>query len=88
MSSSIGRRCSSDLMLQWLWSRPADATLIQPLAQELPYATGVALKIKTNKQTNKQKNNSSWLYSVLLVEPAEISELLVIFVINIILTVI
>ena len=36
-------RCSSDLALLWLWCRPAAAALIQPLAQELPYATGAAL---------------------------------------------
>ena len=30
--------------LLWLWHRPGAAALIQPLAWELPYATGVALK--------------------------------------------
>ena len=33
-----------DLVLLWLWHRPAAATLIGPLAWELPYAAGVALK--------------------------------------------
>ena len=33
-----------DLALQWLWCRPAAATPIWPLAWELPYAMGVALK--------------------------------------------
>ena len=33
-------------MLPWLWCRPEAATLIQPLAQELPYAAGVATKRK------------------------------------------
>ena len=28
----------------WLWHRSAAVALIQPLAQELPYATGGALK--------------------------------------------
>ena len=28
----------------WLWHRPAAVALIRPLAQELPYATGAALK--------------------------------------------
>ena len=43
-------------MLQ-LWCRPAAVALIPPLAWELPYAAGTALKSKkqTNKQTNKQK---------------------------------
>ena len=30
----------------WLWCRPAAAAPIQPLAWELPYATGVALTLK------------------------------------------
>ena len=30
-----------DPMLPWLWRRLAAVALIQPLAQELPYATGV-----------------------------------------------
>ena len=35
-----------DLVLLWLWCRPAAAALIPPLAQELPYAAGVTLKKK------------------------------------------
>ena len=38
----------------WLWHRPAAAALIQPIAWELPYASGVALK-KINKKINKKK---------------------------------
>ena len=45
-SCSIGHRCSLDLELLWLWYRPAAATLIQLLAQELPYVMGVAVKRK------------------------------------------
>ena len=33
-------------VLLWLWCRSAAAALIQPLAWELPYAAGVALKRK------------------------------------------
>ena len=33
-----------DLALLWLWHRPAAATPIPHLAQELPYPAGVALK--------------------------------------------
>ena len=33
-----------DLALLWLWCRLAAAALIQPLAQELPHAAGMALK--------------------------------------------
>ena len=45
ISCGIGRRCRSDLVLLWLW--PAATALIKPLAWELPYAEGVALKNKT-----------------------------------------
>ena len=33
-----------DLMLLWLWCRPAALARIQPLAWEFPYAIGEALK--------------------------------------------
>ena len=33
-----------DLTLLWLWCRPAAAALILPLAWELPFAVGMALK--------------------------------------------
>ena len=46
MSCGVGCRGGSDLVLLWLWCRPAAAALIQPLAWELPYASGAALKIK------------------------------------------
>ena len=45
-SCGVGYRCSSDLVLPWLWCRLAAAALIQPLAWELPYATDAALKRK------------------------------------------
>ena len=58
MSCGVGHRHSSGLA--WLLRRPAAAAPIQPLAGELPYAIGAALKrrekkTKTkNKQTNKK----------------------------------
>ena len=47
----------SDLVLLWLWCRPAAAAPIQPLTWELPYAMGAALKRqkKTKKNPAKQK---------------------------------
>jgi len=45
-SCMVGHRCGSDLVVSWLWCRSAVAALIRPLAQELPYATGVAVKEK------------------------------------------
>ena len=46
---------SSDLALLWLWHRLAAATLIQPLAWELPFAAGAALNSKKNKNKKKIK---------------------------------
>ena len=46
MSCGVGFGHGSDLALLWLWHRPVVAALIQPLAWELPYATGELLKRK------------------------------------------
>ena len=46
MSCGVGCRHSLDLMLLWLWCRPAAAGPIRPLAWELPCAAGVALEKK------------------------------------------
>ena len=46
LSCGVGVRRGTDPPLPWLWCRPAAAAVIQPLAWELPFATGVALKRK------------------------------------------
>ena len=46
MNCGIGHRCGSALVLPWLWCRPAAVALPQPLACELLYAVGGALKGK------------------------------------------
>ena len=46
MGYGIGRRHSLDLVLLWLWCRP-----IRPLAWELPYASGMALKRQKEKKS-------------------------------------
>ena len=51
MSCGVGRSHGWDLALLWLWCKPAAVAPIQPLAWELPYAVGVALKRK-----KKEKN--------------------------------
>ena len=58
MSCGEGHRHGLDPVLLWLWCRLAAATApIRPLAWELPYAEGAALKSKqTNKQTKIPKN--------------------------------
>ena len=45
MSCGVGHRCSIDPLLLWLGHSLAATTLIRPLAWEIPYAAGVALKI-------------------------------------------
>ena len=50
MSCGVGRRHVSDPALLWPWCRLAAAALIQPLAWELPYTMGVALKKRKKKK--------------------------------------
>ena len=50
-----GCRCGLDLMLLWLWHRPAAISPIRSLAWEPPYAVGVALKSKKQKLTKIRK---------------------------------
>ena len=52
VSYGVDARRGSDPTLLWLWCRPAAVAPIRPLAWELPYASGAALK---SKQTNKSK---------------------------------
>ena len=44
-----------DLALLWLWCRPAVVALIRPLAWELPYAMGAALKRQKDEKKKKKK---------------------------------
>ena len=55
MSCGVGGRRGSDPSLLWLWRRPVATARLQPLAWELPYAMGVALKNKTNKKKRKKE---------------------------------
>ena len=49
----VGRRCSSDSALLWLWCRPAAVAPIQPLAWELSYAVIMALKRPKKKKKER-----------------------------------
>ena len=49
----VGRRHGSDLVLLWLWCRPAAVALIQSLAWEPPRAAGAALKRQKKKKPHK-----------------------------------
>ena len=51
MSCGAGRRCSSDLVLLWLWRRLTTVAPIRPLAWEPPCAAGMALKKKKSEWT-------------------------------------
>ena len=57
MSCGVGGRHGSDPALLWLWSWLAAASPIQPLAQELPHATGIGLKRKKKIDFLKIKNS-------------------------------
>ena len=53
-----------DLVLQWLWCRPAATAPIPPLAWKLTYALSVGLKEdkqKTNGQTKNPEDNFTWI---------------------------
>jgi len=43
----------TDLVLLWLWCRPAAVALIQPLARAPPYTESVALKKKKEEGRKK-----------------------------------
>ena len=53
MSCGVGCRHGSDSALLWLWCRPEATAPIRPLAWELPYAMGVALKKKRKALLSK-----------------------------------
>ena len=54
----MGHRHGSHLALLWLWHRPAAVAPIRPLAWQLLYAMGVALKkkIKENKEVGSREH--------------------------------
>ena len=56
MSCGVGCRHRLDAALLWLWCRPAAVALIRPLAWELPYATGAALKKREEKKSYAQSH--------------------------------
>ena len=67
MSCGIGRRLRLDPGLLWLWYRLAAAALIRPLALEIPYAMGTALK--------RQKKKKEYLPSTESLTPPESTSL-------------
>ena len=61
MSCGIDCRHGLDLVLLWLWCRPAAAALIHSLDWEPPYATGVVLKRKKEEKKEKKKERKCHL---------------------------
>ena len=55
MSCGVGHKHGSDLMLLWLWCRPAAVAPTRPLAWESPYAVGMAPQKKQIKNKNFKK---------------------------------
>ena len=53
VTCDVGCRCSSDPVFLWLWRRPGATDPIQPVAWELPYATGAALQKPKKKKKKK-----------------------------------
>jgi len=51
VSSGVGLRCGSDPVLLWLWHRLPLS--FDPLAWDLPYATGEALKSEKKREKRK-----------------------------------
>ena len=58
MSCGVGCKHSSDLVLLWLWCRPATTALIRPLAWEPLYPMGTALERQKTKKKEKKLNHS------------------------------
>ena len=56
MSCGVGHRRGSCLALLWLWCRPSATVPIRPLAWEIPYAMGAALKKRQKREKKKQLN--------------------------------
>ena len=55
VSCGVDGKCSLDPTFLWLWHKLAAVAPIQPLAWELPYAAGAALKSEKKKKKKKKK---------------------------------
>ena len=61
MSCGVGRRCSLDLALLWLWHGPAATAPIRPITWEFPCAVdaGLGKKKKKERKENSQLSLST-----------------------------
>ena len=62
VSYGVSHRYGSDLALLKLWCRLATGALIRPLDQELPHATGMALKKKKKKKIDWFESTTEHLH--------------------------
>ena len=64
MSCGVGCKCGSDLLLLWLWHRPAATAPIRPLVGEPPYAACPPTKNKRTKEREKKETlcKLNWVY--------------------------
>ena len=69
VNNGVGQRHGLDPALLWLWCRPAGAALILPLAWELTYATGAALKRKKKKKKKIKIHKHPMFTAALLTIP-------------------
>ena len=60
VSCDVGHRCGSGPMWLWLWCGLAAVAPIGPLAWELPYAMGTALKSERKKKLFFQGHIQIW----------------------------
>ena len=63
-----------DLALLWLWCRLAAVALIESLAWELPYATGVVPKKQKKKKKNLKMRHYNNATTVLELSPAQMKK--------------
>ena len=64
MGCGVGHRRSSDLMLLWLWPRPAAVALIGLLAWEISWAVGVTIKKKKKQKKKEKEREKQTLYQI------------------------
>ena len=73
LSCGVGHRCGSNPALLWQWCRPMAMAPIRPLAWELPYATGAALKMQGKKKKVPSFFFDSFRYRSALYPPMHLS---------------
>lgn len=66
VSRGVGCRHGLDLVLLWLWCRPAGVAPIRPTAWERPQVTGAPLKKAKKKKKKEKEHRPFWDLFILL----------------------